>query len=199
MRPELESPFPIFQYFPHFCPFSSVYPVLLNSLLEKWNKILHFLLIMLQSGLTSGKYITKLNVLIYDLKDKRWTNILRMSSCQEAEKSLCLAVGTQNQYIGKLFLASVRSLTVLMMMSNAFSVMVIPVYLFCEVLCLVKCQSTAFPVGSIFHLNALEQDFRWKYSSPMGHIKLFSVPLLLWGPARSILDETFSMQVLSLA
>lgn len=77
-------------------------------------------------------------------------------------RSSYLAVSAQNQHIGKRLLSYLRSLTVLMIMSHAFSGIFFPGCLCCEVLCLGKCQSAVFSVGAVFHLNALEQDFQRK-------------------------------------
>lgn len=104
------------------------------------------------------KYITKLNTLFFNLKDK--CQISQGSIvAKKLRKSSYLAVSTQNQHIGKRPLSYLRNLTVLMIMSNAFSGIFFPGYLCREVLGLEKCQSALFSVGAIFHLNTLEQDF----------------------------------------
>ena len=72
------------------------------------------------------------------------------------------AVGNQSQYIGKLLLSYLGSLTVLMMMSSVFSGIYFPGYLCCKVHCLMKCQSAAFPVGAIFSFECTETRFPWK-------------------------------------
>lgn len=181
MRPGPENPFTIFQDVPHFSTFSplqSVCSVLLNlCLLGKWNKILQCLLKILWSELISGKYITKWNTPFYDLKDKCQTNILRMNSCQEAEEGFVFGCGQPKRICRKA--ASFLSLESDSVNDDVKCIFrhIFPSYLCWEVHCLVKCQSAAFSVGAIFHLNALKQDFHGKYSSSARHLKLFLMPL----------------------
>lgn len=49
----------------------------------------------------SGKYITKLNILLYDLKNKWHTNNLKINSCQEGEKEFVFGCGRPKPKHGK--------------------------------------------------------------------------------------------------
>lgn len=154
---------------------------------------------MLWSGLISGKDITNwihfFITLTINVRQKSWGWIV----ARKLGKIFYLSTGTQNQHTRRLLLSFLRSLTVLMIMSNAFSGIFCPGYLCCEVLCLARCQRAAFSVGVFLIWMHWNKIFTEKCSSSVRHIKLFLMPALLWGPATSMPEATFNIQVLPLA